>query len=102
MRRGFDGLGQLVQEQMGGSLMSEDMFIFLNRDRTLLKLLVWEPGGFSLFYRRLEQGTFELPAGTGDSKSLEVTSDQLLFMLKGVCLEKIQYRPRYQHDGLKC
>lgn len=102
MRRGFDGLGQLVREQMGGTLMSEDMFIFLNKGRTHIKLLVWESGGFSLFYRRLEKGAFELPVCPPGNSSLELTADQLLFMLKGVSLEKIQYRPRYQHQGLKC
>jgi len=37
------------------------LFIILNKGRTHIKLLVWEEGGFSLFYQRLEQGTFDVP-----------------------------------------
>ncbi len=102
MRRGFDGLSQLVREEMEGTLMQEDMFIFLNKGRTHIKLLVWEEGGFSLFYRRLEQGTFEVPEYNEQTKSIPLTSDQLLFMLKGVALKKLSYRPRYQHPGIIC
>lgn len=102
MRRGFDGLSQLVREEMGGTLMQEDMFIFLNKGRTHIKLLVWEEGGFSLFYRRLEQGAFEVPDCTGPTISIPLTADQLLFMLKGVALKKLSYRPRYQHPGVIC
>ena len=40
--------------------MSGDAFIFINKQRTHLKLLAWERGGFSIFYRRLEKGTFRL------------------------------------------
>ena len=102
MRRGFDGLSQLVREEMGGELMTEDMFIFLNKGRTHIKLLVFEQGGFSLFYRRLEQGTFEVPDSLDDSPGIEVSCDQLLFVLKGVSLKKLSYRPRYQHSGVSC
>ena len=62
MRKGFDGLCGLVNDRLGENPMSGDVFIFLNKQRDRIKLLRWEPGGFVLFFKRLERGTFELPS----------------------------------------
>jgi transposase len=70
--------------------LSGDVFIFLNRRRTHIKLLVWDRSGFVLYYKRLEEGTFELP------KSETPTWDQLVMMLEGVSMKKVQYRKRYR------
>lgn len=58
MRKGFDGLSGLVRE---GDPLSGDVFIFFNRRRTQVKLLLWERDGFSIYHKRLERGTYELP-----------------------------------------
>ena len=70
--------------------LSGGVFIFLNRRRTHIKLLVWDRSGFVLYYKRLEEGTFELP------KSETPTWDQLVMMLEGVSMKKVQYRKRYR------
>jgi transposase len=61
---------------------------------------VYEQGGFTIFYRRLEKGAFEVPAFDLDAKSMQITSDQLHFILKGISLKKITYRKRYQHKQI--
>lgn len=94
LRKGFDGLSGLVRNQMGHNPLSGAVFIFLNRRRDRMKLLVWEGGGFVLYYKRLERGTFELPQLSGDSVALNWS--QLVFMLEGVRLASIEQRPRYQ------
>jgi hypothetical protein len=58
---------------------------------------VYEQGGFTIFYRRLEKGAFEVPAFDLDAKSMQITSDQLHFILKGIALKQISYRKRYKH-----
>jgi hypothetical protein len=100
MRKSFDALCGLINTELDKNVMTGDVFIFVNKPRTHLKLLVWETGGFSLFYRRLEQGTFELPAFDHDCRSLAVSADQLNFILKGISLKDVKYRPRYQHKGI--
>jgi len=55
MRKGFDSLSGIVASQMKCNATSGDIFIFLNRARTHVKLLLWEGDGFSLYYKRLEQ-----------------------------------------------
>lgn len=98
MRKGFNLLCGIVTNELGRQVMSGDAFIFINKLRTHLKLLVYEQGGFTIFYRRLEQGAFEVPAFDLDARSMQVTSDQLHFILRGIPLKEIKYRKRYQHQ----
>lgn len=89
MRKSFDGLCGLVTECMGRDPLSGEVFVFINRRRTHMKLLVWDRSGFVLYYKRLERGTIERPHG-------EVLSwQQLVFMLEGVSLQSARYRKRY-------
>lgn len=97
MRKGFNLLCGIVVNELGRQVMGGDAFIFINKPRTHLKLLVYEQGGFTIFYRRLEKGAFEVPAFDLDAKSMQITCDQLHFILKGISLKEIKYRKRYQH-----
>ncbi len=96
MRKGFNLLCGIVTNELGRQIMSGDAFIFINKPRTHLKLLVYEQGGFTIFYRRLEKGAFEVPAFDLDAKSMQISSNQLHFILQGVSLQSIKYRKRYQ------
>jgi transposase len=102
MRKGFDSLCGIVRNELDKQVMDGDAFIFINKLRTHLKLLVWEKGGFTIFYRRLEQGTFEVPAFDLDAKSMQLTADQLQFILNGISLKGIKYRKRFQHNNIIC
>lgn len=95
MRKSFDSLAGIVREDLQGNPISTDVFIFLNRNRTHIKLLSWEGDGFSLYYERLEKGAYELPVpGREDSKAI-VSYGQLLLMLQGISLKQVRYRKRY-------
>lgn len=97
MRKGFNQLCGIIINELGRNVTQGDAFIFINRRRTHLKLLVYEQGGFTIFYRRLEKGAFEVPAFNLDEKSMQLTTDQLHFILQGISLQTIKYRGRYQH-----
>ena len=94
MRNGIDGLCGLVKRATDRDPMSGDVFVFINRRRTLIKLLYWDRTGFSLFYKRLEAGTFELPAGS------EPTWAEMVMLMDGVSLESVVYRRRYSEAAL--
>src|SRR5215207_5417389 len=96
MRKGFDSLCGIVSSQMKLNALSGSIFIFFNRRRTQVKLLLWEGDGLSLYHKRLEKGTFELPAPGSESNSTCLTWQQLQFILQGVALQKIQFRSRYK------
>ena len=102
MRKGFDSLCGIVRNELQQEVMSGDAFIFINRTRTHVKLLLWEGDGFTIVYRRLEKGAFEVPAFNLDQDSLTITSDQLHFILKGIQLSSVKYRVRYQHKSVDC
>lgn len=98
MRKGFDSLSGIVCNELGKQVRDGDAFIFINKPRSHIKLLIWEKGGFTIFYRRLEKGTFEVPVFDLDARSMEITSDLLNFILQGISLRAIKYRKRYQHS----
>ena len=102
MRKSFDSLCGIITNELGKQVLNGDIFIFINKPRTHLKVLLWERGGFTLFYRRLEQGTFEVPAFDHDASSLQLSADQLMFILKGIPLKQVSYRKTYQHPQAVC
>lgn len=93
MRKGFDGLSGIVRGALNKDPLSGAVFIFLNRRRNQIKLLLWERDGFSLYHKRLERGTYELPIGDGDS--VELRSDELMLILQGIALKSVQRRKRF-------
>lgn len=95
MRKSFTGLAGLVNNELGGNLRSGDGFVFVNRRRTLIKILVWDRTGFVIYYKQLASGTFELPKGGMGKKSIELSSSQLLLILEGIELKSAKWRKRY-------
>ena len=94
MRKSFDGLHGLVLEVLRQDPQSGDLFVFLNRRRDRLKILLWEGDGLAIWYKRLESGTFALPASSGDS--LALSSAQLSLLLSGIDLAQTRPRKRYR------
>jgi len=97
MRRHFDSLSGMVTSQMHENVLSGDIFIFLNRRRNQIKLLLFEGDGFSIYHKRLEKGTYELP-GHEEGVSLTLSHQQLLLMLEGISLRSVKKRLRYAHS----
>lgn len=98
MRKGFAGLSGLVRQYIPHDLLSGDVFIFINRRRDRIKLLMWDATGFALYYKQLERGTFELPVFSKDS-SKELTWSDLVMLLEGIEIKSIKRRKRYQKVG---
>lgn len=95
-RKGFDGLCGLVRSNLDRDPADGAVYIFVNRRRDRMKLLVWEPGGFMLYYKRLESGTFELPEVNASTSSLCINWSTLVLILEGVSLRRVHMRKRYQ------
>ncbi|TXK20934.1 IS66 family insertion sequence element accessory protein TnpB [Pontibacter qinzhouensis] len=93
MRKSFDGLCGLIRNQTDKNPASGEVFVFLNRSRTLLKLLHWEHGGFVLYYKRLEQGTFTPPLLPGAGN--RIRWPELVLMIEGIQVERSIQKLRY-------
>ena len=86
MRKSFDGLCGIVVSRLGFDPMNGDVFIFINRQRNRIKLLRWEPGGFVLFYKRLEKGTFELPPHKNEGLRQRIDYSDVVMIITGISL----------------
>ena len=100
MRKTFNGLTSIIRGELSGNPLSGDVFIFFNRSRNQVKLLLWEGEGFGIFHKRLEQGTFELPAASAGQAGAAIPWQDLQFILQGVELQSIRFRRRYQRKSL--
>lgn len=95
MRKSFNGLSGLVRSELGANPVSGAVFIFVNRRRDRIKLLVWDRTGYVLLYKQLQRGTFELPAFESSSNSCQMKWEELVLILEGVSLSSIRRRKRY-------
>ena len=86
MRKQFDGLAALVQGQLGMRANSGDWFVFINRRRSQIKVLYYHQGGYCLWSKRLERGTFAKVAGV-EGKAV-LNSAQLQCLIDGVYWQK--------------
>lgn len=99
MRKSFDGLSGLVRNQLGRNPLDGDIYIFLNRRRTMVKLLQWDKSGYALYSKRLEQGSYELPKVLHSGQPSGVLKwSELLLILEGISLKSVRYRKRYAPD----
>jgi transposase len=94
IRNGFDGLSGIVRNHLKKDPVSGDVFIFLNKTRTHIKLLYWDGDGFALFHKRLERGRYALSAHNEASKQLR--REELLMLLEGLSVDEMIRKKRYK------
>ena len=102
MRKGFDSLSGIVTSALKMDVLSGSVFIFINKKHNQVKLLLWEGDGFAIYYKRLEKGTYELPAAGKNNTGFSITHEALQHILQGVSLKSIRKRKRYQHLTQSC
>lgn len=96
LRRGFDGLAAATRQILRQDPLSGGVFCFVNARRNRMKVLVWEPSGFLLVYKRLEKGRFRFPfePAVGE-RQIEMGATELALMMEGIDLRGARRRPRW-------
>ncbi len=85
LRKSFEGLSNEVRAVLAADPLSGHVFLFLNRARTQVKLLVWTRGGFTIVHKRLERGRFTFPARvTAAAARVEIDAHELSMLLEGL------------------
>jgi transposase len=82
MRKSFDGLAEVVRSFLGHDPLGGNVFVFRNRSSERVKILWWDGDGLTIYYKRLERGTFRFPQS--DERSVAVDAAQLLRLLDGL------------------
>jgi len=96
LRRGFDGLAAATRSLMGQNPMNGHLFVFVNRRRNRMKVLVWDRTGWLVLYKRLERGTFQLPSKPeAGQRHVELDAGELGLMLEGLDLRGARRRARW-------
>jgi len=90
MRKSFDGLCGIVRTELGANPLSGSLFVFVNRRRSMVKLLYWDRDGLALWFKRLEQGRFSLPDRCADDCSIE--RRDLAMLLEGIVPKRVEKR----------
>lgn len=95
MRKSFDALSGLVQNELKREVVSGEVFIFFNRLRNRVKVLVWDRNGLVIYYKRLEKGNFELPQSESGQCGVEIRWEVLVLILEGISLRSVVRRKRF-------
>ena len=86
LRRGIDGLAELVRQQFRLDPFGNTLFLFCGRKRDRIKVLYWEGNGFLLLYKRLEQGVYQWPRNENEAR--ELTPQQYRWLMEGLKVEQ--------------
>ena len=95
MRKGIDALCGVIRHQMGRDPLSGEVYIFMSHDKTRVKLLQWQRGGFVLYYKRLEKGRFELPFFNSKTQTYGLSWHLLFMIIEGISIKKARFRECY-------
>lgn len=98
MRKSFRGLSGIVRERLRADPLSGHVFCFVNRRRTMLKLLVHVRSGYAIYHRRLSRGTFQLPVIDEGQAQVPLDAATLTLILEGIDLRSVKRRLRHLHD----
>jgi transposase len=93
MRKSFSGLAGIVRNELGKTPNDGSLFLFINRRKDKLKALYWDRDGLALWYKSLEQGTFEMLKQDGQL-SVKLDAADLAMLLGGISIENARRRKR--------
>ena len=99
MRRSFDGLHALVRDHLQMDAFAGHLYLFANKRRDRVKILYWDRDGFAIWSKRLEEGSYVIPAGSAGEPRCEISAQELGALLSGIDLHKATRRKRYQRTA---
>ena len=94
MRKSFYTLSGVVSSEMHRDVQSGEVFIFINRQQNIMKILHMEYAGMVIYHKKLESGRFNLHRYDEDSHSINIKWSDLLLIVKSV-KPRVQKSKRY-------
>ncbi|MBX3198271.1 MAG: IS66 family insertion sequence element accessory protein TnpB [Labilithrix sp.] len=97
LRKSFEGLSNEVRGVLSRDPLSGHVFVFLNRRKNQVKLLVWTRGGYTVVHKRLERGRFVFAEQvTSDARSVEIDIHELSMLLEGIDVTRARTSARWE------
>jgi transposase len=93
MRKSYNGLAAIVEHHLVQDPLSGHVYIFCNRRRDRVKLLLWDGSGLWVCAKRLEKGTFAWPRS--NEKAVQLTGEELTLLVGGIDLRGTTKRDWY-------
>lgn len=93
MRKSYNGLSAMVKHRLSEDPLSGQLFVFINRRKTQMKILYFDVSGYAIWSKRLESGQFVAGHGTGIKRSISFAELQCL--LEGIDMQKTRQYKRY-------
>ena len=88
-RKGINGLSVLVEATLKYDPFSRNLFCFVNKRRSQIKVLYWQRTGFCLWLKRLEEERFKWPFHL-EGQVVELDEDQFRWLLDGLDLKHLK------------
>jgi transposase len=100
LRKSIDGLGALAAAR-SHDVYSGHLYVFTSRRGDRVKILVWDRGGFVLYYKRLERGRFRLPEIAPGAEEVQLDATQLAMLLDGIDVKRVKQPKRWEPGSKK-
>jgi transposase len=88
MRKSFYTLSGVVSSQMGRDVRGGEVFIFINRQQNIMKILHMEYAGLVIYHKKLDSGRFRLPQYDPTTGSITIKWPDLVLIVKSVKTRK--------------
>lgn len=98
MRKSINGLTVAVVDRLSMDPQSQHAFVFRNKQKDKVKLLLWDRNGFVLYYKRLEKGRFQFPKGIQEGQQT-ISHEQLKWLLAGLDFITMGQFPELEHSA---
>ena len=96
-RLGINGLSVLVEATLKFDPFSRNLFCFVNKRKSQIKVLYWQRSGFCLWLKRLEEERFKWPTHLPADETVTVrpsvvtlSEEQFLWLLDGLDLKHLK------------
>jgi len=93
MRRSINGLSIMVDQALEREVFSGDLFVFCNRNKTIIKILYWGNTGFCLWHKQLDRDKFHWP--NTENEVREVAQEELSWLLDGLDISQAHHHLEY-------
>lgn len=95
MRKSFNGLTGIIQNEVKLDPFSHSLFAFCNRKGNIVKLIYWDRNGFCIWQKRLERDRFPWP--DSEKSVRELSPEELNWLLNGIDFRRAHRRLNYTY-----